>query len=86
MTREEVKKILHTEELKYYNWYDEHALHENEIGISYRDKKYIVYATDERASLISQKEFETESDALDLFIKKVRMAQSVVKYLKKTQT
>lgn len=74
MTRDEAKKILETESLIHYNWFNQHELNEDEVGIDYVNGKWIVYATDERASIVSGSvvEFSSEEEALDNFIYRVR--------------
>lgn len=75
MTNEEAKKIIKNEGLKRFNWYNEHPLKENEVGISIgNNSNWEVYVTDERASVVqgSITVFDNESDALDNFIKRLR--------------
>ena len=74
MTREEAKKIVKEEGLKRINWYGEQELKEDEVGINYDDNHWIVYATDERASVVtgSITKFDNESEALDNFIARAR--------------
>ena len=74
MTQQEAKEIIKKEELRRYNWFDEHPLKENEVGIKVDDNKWIIYVTDERASIVSGSvtQFHNESDALDNFIKRLR--------------
>ena len=74
MTREEAKKIIVEEKLKHFNWNEERDLRENEVGIKFENSRWIVYATDERASIVSGSiaEFDSENDALDNFISRVR--------------
>ncbi|MDF2792109.1 MAG: hypothetical protein K0S80_5211 [Neobacillus sp.] len=74
MTREEARIIIEKEDLKGFNWNEERYYKENEVGIKLENNVWIVYATDERASVVSGsvKEFEFEEDALDNFIKRLR--------------
>jgi hypothetical protein len=74
MTREEAKKIVKEEGLKQINWYGEQNLKENEVGIKYDDNQWIVYVTDERASVVtgSITKFDNESEALNNFIARAR--------------
>ena len=74
MTRGEAKKIVKEEGLKRINWYGEQELKEDEVGIKYDDNHWVVYATDERASVVtgSITKFDNESEALDNFIARAR--------------
>ncbi|KYC97999.1 Imm59 family immunity protein [Heyndrickxia sporothermodurans] len=74
MTKQEAKEIIRKEMLKRYNWFDEHPLRENEVGIRVDNDEWVVYVTDERASVVegSITKFNNESDALDNFIKRLR--------------
>ncbi len=75
MTVEEVKKIIDEENLKGGNLFEKRENKENEIVIMNVAEQWSVYATDERASKItgSEKTFETEEEALDNFIKRLRV-------------
>ena len=74
MTRQEVNKIIVEEELKHFNWNEKRDLKENEVGIKFENSQWIVFVTDERASIVSGSvaEFNSENDALDNFISRVR--------------
>lgn len=74
MTKKEAKIIIEEEELKKINFYEENNLKENEVGIKKEDNKWIVYVTDERASVItgSITIYYNESEALDNFITRAR--------------
>lgn len=75
ITNEEAKKIIKNEGLQRFNWYNEHPLNENEVGIRIGNSNHWeVYVTDERASVVqgSITVFDNESDALDNFIKRLR--------------
>lgn len=74
MVKSEVEKIIVSERLKGYNFFEDRSNHENEIVISFYGGKYHVYATDERASKImgSERFFETENEALENFIRRLR--------------
>lgn len=75
MNRLEAKEIIKNEMLKRYNWFDEHPLRENEVGIKFDNDQWVVYVTDERASVVtgSITKFNNESEALENFIKKLRL-------------
>lgn len=74
MTREEAMEIIKKENLRRYNWFNEHLLRESEVVISTDGDGWVVYVTDEKASIVSGsiKRFSTESDALENFIKRLR--------------
>jgi hypothetical protein len=44
----------------------------DEVGIRQKEVKWIVYSTDERANLVSEKEFYSECEALENYIKRLR--------------
>lgn len=74
MTQLEAKEIIRREMLKKYNWFEDHPLRENQVGISVHGDKWVVYVTDERASVVSESiiKFNDKSHALDNFIKRLR--------------
>ncbi|MFJ7366868.1 Imm59 family immunity protein [Peribacillus frigoritolerans] len=74
MTQLEAKEIIRQEKLKRYNWFDEQLQRENEVGIRVDGDQWVVYVTDERASVVtgSIAKFTNESDALDNLIKRLR--------------
>lgn len=74
MTQEKALLILKEEGLSHYNWNEEHEKRENEVVIKLDRNKSIVYVTDERASIVtgSIAIFETEEEALENFISRVR--------------
>jgi len=74
MTKEEAIRIIENEGFKRYNWFEEHLLREDEVGISYDADHWIVYVTNEKYGIVtgSITEFKNENDALDNFIKRLR--------------
>jgi hypothetical protein len=74
MTEQEVKEIIEKEMLRRFNWFDEHPLRENEVGIKAEGNQWVVYVTDERASVVTSSvtKFISKSDALINFIKRLR--------------
>lgn len=74
MTKGEAILIIEKEELKRINWYNENELRENQVGIKYEDGKWVVFATDERASIVdtSVSIFDSEEEALEKLIRKAR--------------
>ncbi|PGL67848.1 hypothetical protein [Bacillus sp. AFS055030] len=75
MTRDEAKRILSEEGLKYYNWFYQKDIGPNVVLIYKEDTKWVVCATDERASIVetSIAHYGNEEEALDDFIKRVRL-------------
>jgi hypothetical protein len=51
MTRENALEIIQNEKLHYFNWFDDHNIQPNEVGISEKANKWKVYTSDERAKL-----------------------------------
>ncbi|TXC78491.1 hypothetical protein FS935_22775 [Metabacillus litoralis] len=75
MRKEEAKDIIKRENLRRFNWFNEHPLRENEVGIKVNGNEWEIYVTDERASIVSgsRKKFNNENEALDNFIKRLRI-------------
>lgn len=74
MKKEDCEKIIIEEGLSAYNICENRDDYENEMVIKKYEDKYIVYATDERASKVtgSQREFSNEDDAMQNFLKRLR--------------
>lgn len=74
MNKDEAREIILVEKLENYNLNENRTNRENEVGLKFVNDKWIVYATDERASVVtgSCKEFDSEGDALANFIKRLR--------------
>lgn len=72
MTKDEALKIIKDENLKFFNWYSDHKIRPNEVGIQSEQNKWHVHTSDERANLLSKKIFQTENEALENFIKRLR--------------
>ncbi len=72
MTRFEAQRILKKEGLKYYNLFNEHEVKPDEV---------IIYETDERACIVDSSYvcFDNEEDALDYFVKLVRLEKILLK-------
>lgn len=79
MTREEALKIIREEDLRHYNICEQRPYREMEFVIQNYDGKWVVYVTDERASVITGSEavFISESDAWDNFIKRLRISKRI---------
>ncbi|MFD0671929.1 Imm59 family immunity protein [Cohnella sp. GCM10027633] len=78
MTRNEAIEIVKGEQLKHYNWYEEHDINSNEVGIKEQVNKWFVYSSDEKANLITENEFHSESEALENFIKRLRAMNKLI--------
>ena len=74
MTREDAIDIISKEELKSYNLNEDRYNREDELVIKQENGTWIVYATNERASMItgSKKIFISEDEAWDNLIKRLR--------------
>lgn len=73
MTKDQALKIIDREHIEDYNYQNKkHSA--NEVGIYSTDQGWIVYATDERASVVTGSEafFSSEFDAWDNFIDRLR--------------
>ena len=74
MNIKEAIKIIQDEKLQDYNMNEERNNRENEVVLRRENDKWIVYATDERASKVtnSQDIYLDEQEALDDFIDRLR--------------
>ena len=74
MNIKEAIKIIKDEKLQGYNMNEERHNRENEVVLRCENDKWIVYATDERASKVtnSQDIYFDEEEALDNFIDRLR--------------
>ena len=74
MNIKEAIKIIQDEKLQDYNMNEERYNRENEVVLRRENDKWIVYATDERASKVtnSQDIYLDEQEALDDFIDRLR--------------
>ncbi|HBG1964565.1 MULTISPECIES: Imm59 family immunity protein [Clostridia] len=74
MNAKEAIKIIQDEKLQGYNMNEERHNRENEVVLRCENDKWIVYATDERASKVtnSQDIYLDEEEALDNFIDRLR--------------
>ncbi|MFB3167576.1 Imm59 family immunity protein [Neobacillus sp. 179-C4.2 HS] len=77
MRKENALKIIQNEKLQNLNWFDDHKIKPNEVGIREKANKWKVYTSDERANPISEKEFQTEGEALKNFIKRLRALNKI---------
>lgn len=70
MNIKEAIKIIHENKLQYYNMNEERDNRENEVVLKHENDKLILYATDKRASKVtnSQYAYSNEEEALDDFI------------------
>lgn len=74
MKRIEVEKIINTEQLISYSFFEDRDDATDEMVIKKVSGKWIVYATNERAAKIVSGEhiYDNEEDALDNFVKRLR--------------
>ena len=74
MNIKEAIKIIQDEKLQGYNMNEERYNRENEVVLRCENDKWIVYATDERASKVtnSQDIYLDEEEGLDNFIDRLR--------------
>lgn len=74
MIREEAINIISKEGLESFNLNEDRYNRENELVIKHEADTWVVYATDERASMItgSKKIFTREDEAWDNLIKRLR--------------
>lgn len=78
MDRTLATEIIKTEKLEGFNWFNNYGkISPNEVGIREKDNKWVVYTSDERANPISEKTFDSESDALENFIKTIESSKKV---------
>ena len=88
MNIKEAIKIIKDEKLQGYNMNEERYNRENEVVLGCENDKWIVYATDERASKVtnSQDIYFDEEEALDNFIDRLRALNRLRGYKVKTVT
>ena len=74
MTREDAINIISKEGLKSYNLNEERYNREDELVIKQENDTWVVYATDERASVVtgSKKIFINEEEAWENLINRLR--------------
>lgn len=74
MTRKEAKRIITAEGLVSHNFFESRPNGSDEMVIKQIADQWVVYATNERASKISEGErgFGSEEAALDHFIRRLR--------------
>ena len=79
MRRKDAEKIIKTEQLISYSFFEDRNDATDEMVIKKVSGKWIVYATNERASKIISGEtiFDNEEDALDNFIRRLRALNKV---------
>ena len=80
MKSKEANEIITDEGLYNINWYNESSLKENQVVITKNNGEWVVYVTDERATIVpaSISRLSSEDEALDILIQKARYAK---KYL-----
>ncbi len=82
MKRDEAIRIIKEEDLRNYNLDENRFNRENEVGIKNENGYWTVYATDERASMVTGSEirFDNEELAFDNFIKRLRADKILRKF------
>lgn len=81
MKRKEVERIIKTEKLISFSFFEDRNNAEDEMVIKKVSGRWYVYATDERASKIISGEtiYDSEEEALDNFIRRLRALNKVRK-------
>lgn len=72
MTKDEALKIIKEENLMGYKFFDDTDSGYDEVGIIKNGDQWEVFSTDERGYLRGVRNFNSESDALDSFIDRLR--------------
>ena len=72
MTKNEVINIIKDEELLNYNLFGDHEVKPGEVVIRIVNERLSVYTSDERNCIISEEIYDSESDAFDDFIDRLR--------------
>ena len=81
MKRKEAERIINSEKLISFSFFEDRNDAEDEMVIKKTSGKWSVYATDERASKIISGEtiYDSEEEALDNFIRRLRALNKVRK-------
>ena len=81
MTREMILKIIEDEKLTNYHFFDGKGISSDEIVILQKEGKWIVYATDESAAMVTNSDFvyDNEAEALEDFIFRLRAMNASVR-------
>lgn len=82
MTEREAIQIIKDEDLKNYNWFDNHEVQPNEVEITKRENVWIVATADERKTRISTISYKSENEALNDFIERLRADKVLNQYYK----
>ncbi len=79
MNRNKALKIIRDEQLMYYNWFHSHRVRPNEVLIEKLEERWCVSAADERACIVETScvYFDNEEDALDRFIRLLRLEKTL---------
>ena len=79
MNRNKALKIIRDEQLMYYNWVHSHRVRPNEVLIEKLEERWCVSAADERACIVETScvYFDNEEDALDRFIRLLRLEKTL---------
>ena len=73
MTREELYEIIEQEHLK-HAVFDEAKPYTQDLCLCQRNGKWVIYATDERAAVVtgSEKQYDNEEEANEHFLRRLR--------------
>ena len=79
MNRNKALKIIRDEQIMYYNWFHSHRVRPNEVLIEKLEERWCVSAADERACIVETScvYFDNEEDALDRFIRLLRLEKTL---------
>ena len=79
MNRSEAMQIIKEENLKCHNWFHTHTVGPNEVLIENLRERWCVSAADERACIVETScvYFNNEEDALDRFIRLLRLEKTL---------
>ena len=79
MNRNKALKIIRDEQLMYYNWFHSHRVRPNEVLIEKLEEQWCVSAAGERACIVETScvYFNNEEDALDRFIRLLRLEKTL---------
>jgi len=75
MSRDEANQIIRAEQLRKYVWFDMPGNAVDSVAIYQDGDRWFVTNTDERAVTGATRQFTNESEALELFIRRLRLSQ-----------
>ena len=79
MDRSKALKVIEDEQLRHYNWFHSQPVRPNEVLIENLGERWCVSAADERACIVETScvYFNNEEDALDRFIRLLRLEKTL---------